>query len=282
MKHLFLLIALVTLASVAVAQVVVTSSGQATTPGPAVVPTPVSPPLLVAPQVYLGGPLPQVGATNATEGNTAGAANATGQIPSPPTTPAMVPEINMGEGTVYTIPVPLATSSPVMNLGVTGSAGTSEAPAMAERFELGVRAPESGTGLDGRSLGEIAREYRQREQNMQARVYTNEDINRMASASGGMAGVAAAAAAAPPSANNGAVNNAPAVAAPAGVSPIPGGVAQPVSPPPQPQAQPSTPPPAAAQNQTGTQEGQLPHSASFLPLVAVVGFLATAIGLLSR
>lgn len=316
MKRFIILIALLTVASMALAQAVVTSSGQATLQGPGVMPAPASGPLLVTPLVHLGVAPPAVGATNATLGNTAGASNATAQQVQPPAPVTMLPEINLGQGAVYQVPVPVGTTAmgPASTVVVvapgTASAGAAGASAPAPYFERGVTTAmpwQAGTGIGDRSLGELARENRQQGQAMQTRTFTNQDVEKLSNQGvgtvGGTAGAAVSSGNATYPANNGVITNPSAVAQPAQP-----GVAQPSNPPaqvqpsnPQPRASqtaPSTPPssemaqatqppsPAGAANQNPDQNApagrELPRSGSILPLVTVVGLLATGAGLLSR
>jgi hypothetical protein len=156
------------------------------------------------------------------------------------------------------------------------------------------------------SLGEIAREFRNRRASEQARTYTNQDVERMnqtggVSVVGGTSGAVTGA----PGTLTQPMGNAPAVAQPGTMNPPSNpGVATPVPPQPQSNQPPpmsqmqaganptemaqATPPSGAQETQAapvGTQRserGQLPRAASVLPLMALVGFLATAAGLLAR
>jgi hypothetical protein len=163
----------------------------------------------------------------------------------------------------------------------------------------------AGGDTGGKSLGEIARENRQREAGANAHVYTNQDIERInqrpQTQVGGVTGTAVGAGTAtqpqPP-------DNMPAVSQPTANPPNNPGVSQPVPPsntPPPDQshaiAPPMTPanppreiaqtnPPANSQNQPApspsAERNQLPRSGSILPMMTLVGFLAAGAGLLSR
>jgi hypothetical protein len=175
------------------------------------------------------------------------------------------------------------------------------------RIDTGVHSSDAiafSDGLNGRSLGEIARENRQRMQNANARTFTNADVAKAAN-SGGMAGAATSAANASYPGDNGVINsNGVAVdnSSQAGVAaPQPGATPGQANVPPATEQKPSAAgsvPPQSAQAQTPanpadqnaaannaanqSEQRTLPKSGSFLPLVAVVGIAATAAGLLSR
>ncbi len=320
-----LIISLLAVVSLGWAQAVVTNSGQATTQGPAVTAAPVSGPVLVTPIVHLGVAAPSAGATNATAG-TAGATNATVQQVQPPSSVSIIPEINLGQGTVYQVPIPESAAAPSTAVVLVGNpTGSMTAGATAAAFDRGVSAGtpwQPGTGIGDRSLGEVARDYRQQVQNAHARTYTNQDVERLANQGvglvGGTSGTAVSSGSNAYPANNGVITNTPAVAQPTQPNTAQPGVAQPSSngmpittspqppannqaqPPPasnQNQAAPTLPPasemaqanvppaPGSEQNaQGGAQNNrrELPRSASLLPLIAAVGILATGAGLLAR
>lgn len=167
--------ALLMSAVLAFGQAVVTPSGQATTAGVAVPVVPYSPPLLVTPIVHLSTASTVPGATG---GSVAAA--------EPPTAPGIRAEIQYGQPVVYMGGQPSPTeqaTAPAMSAG----AATGEAV-----FNSGVTANggiASDNGLNGRSLGEVARELRQRMQNTNAKMYTNSDVTSMPNA-GGITGTA--------------------------------------------------------------------------------------------
>ena len=312
MKRWALLIVFLTLIStLAVAQAVVTPSGQATTQGVAVPVAPaVSTPLVATPLIHLGTPPATNGATNATAGNNAGAVNQTIDMPHPPTEVQIRPEISLGQSAVYIQPAtgsnpetaPASAAQPVgrqpVNLGVS-SAG-------AVPFD---------DGTNGRSLGDIARANRQRTQNANARSFTNADVARV-SGGGGVSGIATSQANSAYPLDNGVINStgiATSTATETGAATAPAANAGSANVPPANQpampitSQPSTEKPSAApmphemsqaqtpanpadQNATKTtattdqdnEQRTLPKSGSFLPLMAIVGLGATAAGLLSR
>ncbi|MGH9522985.1 MAG: hypothetical protein ACRD3E_10675, partial [Terriglobales bacterium] len=184
-------------------------------------------------------------------------------------------------------------------------------------FDMGVTsnggAVVESNGLNGRSLGEVARDLRQRMQNANARVYTNSDVNAMPNA-GGITGSASnvspqqfPANGTYPVGENGVIRqNGQAVGSPEN----PTGNAMPTQPAteqPQPMNQPApainpqqkpsagTPPPpqmsqahapanpadqnAPARESQENSKKTLPKSASLLPLIALVGAGATVAGL---
>ncbi len=166
MRVCLMLIATLTISLFAAGQAVVTGSNWATTQGVTVVPAPTSSPLLVTPIVHLGTPPMQVGATNATSG-------------SAPAPAPMVPEVVMPSTLV--IPAPAVVTTPQ----ATGQAAAS--PKVLDRgvarFNDSIyRIGESQR--DRRSLGEMAREVRQRKGTTTARLYTNDDIARLNQQSG--------------------------------------------------------------------------------------------------
>ncbi len=327
MKRYMLVIMMVALASWAVAQSTgsnaassnagnqnvyapgaVPAGGLSTNTGTAVIIAPPSAPLMVTPQVHLTTVNPAVGATNATPGNTAGAANATTAIPVQPTIITTVPQYaTAGSTLTQTAPPQEALGAPVST--PTTTSGPIVVTNNGMLFDRGVGSGTSlvaGGNTGGKSLGEIAREYRQRDATMNAHVYTNQDIQRINQQPGvtvgGMTGAAVNAgnaSQAQPSANP------PAVSQPTTNQPQTPGVSQPVPPtsnPPQSQVIPpaqsnqqiaqATPPsnPAEQQPSSGAQGGNrsqssqrsLPAGGSILPLMGLVGFLAAGAGLLSR
>lgn len=291
---LFTLVLLMS-AALAFGQAVVTPSGQATTAGVAVPVVPYSPPLLVTPIVHLS--------TASTLPASNGGAVAASE---PPTAPGIRAEVQYGQPVVYlgapqpapesnTAPTTVAGQQP-FEMGVTANAGTAgENAATAEN-----------DGLNGRSLGEVARELRGQMQNANAKVYTNSDVNALPNA-GGITGTTANNAqqqnpsdGSYPVGENGVIRQ-NAIAAPQN----PNGNAAPQQPateqPPQKPSAGTVPPPhqtaeaqvppnpadqnAAAEQATPQQENSkktLPKSASLLPLIALVGAGATVAGLMAR
>jgi hypothetical protein len=271
-------------------------AGPSTNTGTAVIIAPPSAPLLVTPEVHLTTVVPQVGASNATPGNTAGAANSTATMPVPPRILTTVPQFS---GITVT-PAPAETTgaaSATFNAGIGVGSGMS------------VGASDN-TG--GKSLGELARENRQREAGVNARTYTNQDIERInqqpAMQVGGMAGVAVGAGTAAGEQQQSPSVNMPVVSQPTtnppssspGVSqPVPSSNAQPdqsqavppselgQQPAQMAQANPSANPAdsnAQASSTSSEQRGdrQLPAASSILPMMALVGVLAAGAGLLAR
>jgi hypothetical protein len=306
------IIALTLISTLALAQATVTPSGQATTQGTAVPSTPISPPLVATPLMHLGvAPTQNVGTS------TAAVTSNPSATPEPPSAVPIRPEIDFGPQNVYVGPTnPTADN----NANANGNAAVSVNGR--QIFDRGVHSSEATSiddGTRGRSLGDIARESRQRAQSAQARTFTNADLDRMANA-GGVSGIATN-----PNnptgypADNGVINpngvaanaannNAqPGVATPSNVPPTTEQqVTQPVTPftakpqtNTQPQQKPSAAPPTpqqmsqantpanpadqnGANGQNNGEQKTLPKSGSFLPLMAVVGLGATAAGLLSR
>lgn len=269
---------------------------------------PPSQPSLVAPIAHLGTAAPVVGATNATPGNIAGAVSSTlSAIPSMAPVPLVseianpVPVIMVGEQGGAS---PLAQSSSGLTISGTINPGVA--------FNTGVGSfsggyPVGTLAANQTSLGEIAREFRSRRANEQARTFTNQDVQRMNQTGGGLGagGGTSGAVTSAPGTMTQPVGNAPAMAQPGNMNaPAVPGVATPVPPQPQSNQPPpmsqmqaganptemaQAPPPSGVQEApaapVGTQRserGQLPRAASVLPLMALVGFLAAAAGLLAR
>jgi hypothetical protein len=259
------------------AYIVAGPGGLSTNTGTAVILAPPSTPLMVTPEVHLSTVNPSIGASNATPGNSAGAANSTGNIPSPPRIITTVPQFSYaGAGVTQAIAgqegAPTSAASSATGVG---------SPVMlvnnAVLFDRGVGSGSSlvaGADTGGRSLGEIARENRQHEAGLNAHLYTNDDINRINAQPGTtVGGMSGAAVGAGNPQQQPVTNNPPAVAQPS-TNPAPNpGVSQPVPP------TSNTPP--LDQSQT-EQRQQLPGSGSILPLMAAVGVLATGAGLLAK
>jgi hypothetical protein len=154
MRFTSLLTALLALAIVSPAQVTITSQGFATTPGAAFPPTPVSPPVLFAPTVHLG----EV-STQPVEADSA----SNGVVPS-------------ASGETRAKIQPMATEPQPFNFG-------------AAQFGRGQAQGGVGQNIDGKSLGEVARDLKH-SSSMNARTFTNNDINSLKS--GGISGAATA------------------------------------------------------------------------------------------
>ena len=168
---------------------------------------------------------------------------------------------------------------------------------------------------NGESLAEYAARFRTRNQNQSAHVYTNADVDRLNQQTGGLTGTAVNAGNNPGTAAPAGNSTLPVVSQPAGQMPASPAVAAPATPRqnPQPQANPVIPhpqaemgtaplqqptemaqatPPArpgssAAEASTQSEKSEsgkatLPRSASELPLMAVMGFLAAIAGMFLR
>lgn len=301
MKRCGLLVALLMLSLWAPAQ---TTGGTPvnTSTGTAYVNAPPSQPLIVAPIGHLGTAAPVAGATSATPGNMAGAVSSTmAAVPAMPPVP-MVAEISNGVPVVV-VSGPQAGASPILQSTSELTIGGASPPVA--RFNTGVGSFSGGYAVGNlaenqTSLGEIARDFRARRASEQARTFTNDDVQRLNQGGGGTSGVVTGAA----GTMTQPTGNAPAVAQPQTMNPpAHPGVATPVP------AQPQTnQPPPMSQMQSGTstviaqaappagmeqrqaapggaetqRRGQLPPAASVLPLMALVGVLAAAAGLLAR
>lgn len=264
---------------------------------------------LYAPIVHLGAVATPVGATNATMGNMAGATNST-LTAAGGMTPGMVAEVP----SAFSAPAQSLPGSSAVSTGTTGPSGT-PAP-----LNLGV-GPAPGlvatsTGVGGVNLGQIARSYRQKQFTAHVRTYTNDDIQRINQQSGGASGTAINAGSSTPTSPG--VSGSPVLGQPAGTTnpaaspatpstvtpentprttPTPTQPARPQRTPPpggneaaapqqdatlMAQARPAEPGAAAAGETQASQSGQLPSTGSILPAIAVLGFLATAAGLVWR
>ncbi len=251
--------------------------GVSTNTGTAIIVAQPTAPLVVTPEMHLTTVNPSVGASNATAGNTAGAANATTSMPVSPRIVTTVPQFaTAGASVLQTLPPPESQpAAPAYNAAGGTISGT---PVMVVNngvlFDRGVGSGSSvvaGEAAGGESLGQIARQNRQHEATASAHVYTNSDIDRINAqpATGGLSGMAVGAGneTQPPPASN----NPPAVAQPSPNPPPNPGVSQPVPP------ASATPPPKQQ-----SQEKQLPSGSSNLPLMTAVGILATGAGLLAK
>jgi hypothetical protein len=271
-----------------------------TSTGTAYISAPASIPLVVTPELHLGTTATAIGATNATPGNTAGAMNSTAQVPISPRVITTVPQFSYAGAGVETLPPQQTTitTAPGFN-GGTGVLTAGNAPP----FDRGVGLGSSlvaGGNLNGRSLGEIARENRQQVAGANAHTYTNQDIDRINAQPGtnvgGLSGAAVGAGnATRTQQQNG---NMPVVSQPTATPAPTPGVSQPIPPanstPPRDQSEAVSPGgtqmaqvnvpanPADQDQQAPANNGRLPASGSILPLMAVVGFLAAGAGLLSR
>ncbi len=262
------------------AQVVVTPAGWATASGPAVTIVQPGAASLAAPIVTLGTTSPSpVGATNATANNVAGATNATvGNVPPVVSATQMQAQYSspyasvVGAGSEYQPPAPVAEAP-----SASSSAGI---------FNFGAAQFNSAYNLPPQpetSLGEVARDWRQKKQTENARTYTNQDISRIqALPGGGMSGTAV---------NTGTEatpTNVPAANTAAVANPF-----EPKGLPPETMAQASAPQGTAAPQeqgaaqsatsteQQGATEATLPRSASPLPTLLLLGVLAITAGLVT-
>lgn len=165
------IIALLLISGLAFGQAVVTPSGQATTGGALVPVAPVvSPPLVVTPSVHL---------SNApTQPSMSGASALT--VPQQPAAPSSRADISYGPPAAIIVPETTGTEAVTSAPSTTG---TETAPA----FTMGVNsaaAEGQSNGLNGRSLGEVARQLRQNTQNQNAKMYTNDDVEKLPTAGG--------------------------------------------------------------------------------------------------
>jgi len=295
MKRCFLfIVTLILISTFAAAQAVVTPSGQATQQGAAVPVAPVSPPLVTTPLMHLGN-------APTTSGTSTAAITSTSPAPEPPSGVPIRPEIDFGPQVVYVgPPTPYVENN---NANATNAGASVNGRQM---VDLGVHsdtAMMADDGTHGRSLGDIARDNRQRMQGANARSFTNADVQRMAGA-GGVSGIATNPAnnAYPP--DNGVINSngvatQNGIASPTNVPPANDQNAPPASPvmiqsapnekpsaatTPQNMAQAQTPANPADQNAAPANNEQrtLPKSGSSLPVLALMGFTATIAGLLAR
>jgi hypothetical protein len=141
-----------------------------TNTGTAVIIAPPSAPLLVTPEVHLTTVPPAAGARNATPGNTAGAVNATSEMPVAPPIITTVPQFATS-GASLTPLVPSEGTTGISSAPAGSAAGAAARGNNTLMFDLGI-----GAG-DDRSLAEVANQYRRREARAGQHVYTNDDIN---------------------------------------------------------------------------------------------------------
>jgi len=142
-----LLFTVVLLASTSFAQVVVTNSGVATTPGPGIPGTPLSPPIMYTPIIQLG------------------------QAPTQPiravTPPDLLPPTGVQQDSEdNTASNRLTGRNTPFNFGVA-------------QFDSGLGSGSVGEDINGKTLGDIAREQRQHPAGTNARVYSNSDIDQL-------------------------------------------------------------------------------------------------------
>lgn len=179
-RWLVFIVTLTLVSTLAVAQAVVTPSGQATQQGAAVPVAPVSPPLVTTPLMHLGN-------APTTAGLSTAAVTTPSATPEPPSAIPICPEIDLGPETVYVGPT--ATNAANNNANAPNATATVYGRQL---FDRGVNS-NADVGVDdgthGRSLGEIARENRQRRmQAANAKTFTNADVERLSSA-GGVSGI---------------------------------------------------------------------------------------------
>ncbi len=145
----FTILTVFALAACSFAQVTVTNSNFATTPGPAVPATPVSPPIMYTPIIQLGQAPTQPMQAVATQN---------GLIAIETQQPQQQTQQNAT--------LAPATSPTPFNFGVA-------------QFDVPAATGGVGQDINGKSLGEIAREQRQHPIGTNARVYTNNDIDQL-------------------------------------------------------------------------------------------------------
>ncbi len=282
-----------------VGQSVVTQSGTVTSSGQAIPVAQPGAPLVITPEISFRTVSPSpMGASNATANNIAGATNATFAPPVVSAAPTQVEYVTpypsvVGAGSSYASEMNPANAPSGVATRLQGfDRGAGQFNSV---YDLGAQ-PEA-------SLGELAREWRQKKAALNARTYTNEDINRIQqqNAGGGLSGTAV---------NAGNSTNAPATPGQPGSN-----IGAPAAPstatpenaaPPQPPAQPAPPPPQAAvqqqpmgsqgqqspnvqeqtapeaQNQAAQGGKELPGTASPLPALLLLGVGAGSIGFMTR
>ena len=147
MARLTLLLTVLFLAIGSFAQVVVTNSGIATQSGPAFPATPVSPPIVYTPIIQLG------------------------QAPTQPSHPTAPAELLPAGG-------PQVSDDDTASTGVTVGRNTPFNFGVAQ-FDSGMGSGSVGEDINGKSLGELAREQRQHPVGTNARVYSNSDIDKL-------------------------------------------------------------------------------------------------------
>ena len=294
MKRWALVMVLLTVSVWAVGQTMPAYGGVSTSTGTAVIVAPPSQPLLVAPMAHLGTAAPVAGATNATLGNPAGAVNSTlANLPAP--APIFtVPEIATNPVPVVTITEPAGAAAPgTSGLTISGTIN----PGVPFNTGVGSQSgayPVGAMAGNQVSLGQVAREWRAKMATEHALVYNNQDLQQLnqsggVSVVGGVSGTAVS----PGTPSNGAIAqpapSAPAVAQPSGTQPATPGVATPV--PPQSQSHPAQQAPPMSQMRSAPEATasarshrvqELPRTGSVLPVMAVVGLLATVVGLMAK
>lgn len=292
MKRWFLpIVTLILISTFAAAQAVVTPSGQATQQGAAVPVAPVSPPLVTTPLMHLGN-------APTSSGRSTAAITSTSPAPEPPSGVPIRPEIDFGPQVVYVGPPTPNTDNTNATAPNTGSVNGRRIIDLGVHSETALMADD---GTHGRSLGDIARDNRQRMQSVNARNFTNSDVERLAGG-GGVSGIATNPANNAYPSDNGVINSngvatQTGVAAPANVPPATDQSAQPAVPvTTETNQKPSagTPPPTMAQAQTqanpadqnaaaaSNEARTLPKSASPLPLLGLLGFATAGAGLVVR
>lgn len=267
------------ISTLALAQAVVTPYGQATQQGAAVPVAPISPPMVTTPIMHLGN-------AATTSGTSTAAVSLPNQTAEPPSLVPIRPEISVGPETIY---VGAAGENAANNSAATNTTLVVNGRQLFDRGVNSSAAMVADDGTQGRPLGDIARDNRQRMQNANAKTFTNADVQRMAGA-GGVSGIATNPANNAYPSDNGVINS----------SGAPGAVAAPSNPATPPTTEQNVPPSnqkpsaaappseisqaqtpanpadqnaAAAAGQSGEQR-TLPKSASELPLFGIIGLTA--------
>lgn len=219
-------------------------------------------------------------------------------VPSTPSTPGEVEIQNPGPMTLQLSPANNAASGPVMNLG-------------AASYEQNPFLGSGSNNNNNESLGEVAREMKQKEQTANAKTYTNADIDKLNQSTGVSNGAMSASATNSSwPANNGVITPPPqgSIAAPAQNQSTTGTVPATQEPPqvgPQSNAKPSAERPyemaqnnpsnagipqqsaesnneSSANSNNASTKATLPKTASRLPLLGVLGFFSISMGLFVR
>ncbi len=277
------------------------NSGWANTPPPVAPGVAPGTPLVTTPIVHLGSvSTSSVGATNATAGNVAGATNAT---------------MSSGPPVMNVVQSPSQAVSPSE---YSASPTASEPGSISTRlniFDRGAAQFDSVYNISTPSdisVGQVAREWRQRKAATNARTFTNEDINRIEQQYGPPGGGMSSTAVSAGSATSGSETTAPAAAQPpssVGAAPSPAETrSAPTAPPtapapaqstPLPQSTAPPPPETMVRSETPAQEAAtqepaergaapgeaqqtLPAAGSQIPTVLLLGGAAVLAGVLLR
>src|SRR3954463_652038 len=124
-----------------------------------------SPQGAISPEIHLETAMPGPGVTSSQPGLPAGATNSQSNMgtPSSPTT--------------YSVPVQRNASQPTRNLNA--DTGRSDAPIQDTNGMIYAGASYTGEPEDNRSLAEVAAQYKRNRATQNARVFTNEDFQRL-------------------------------------------------------------------------------------------------------